>query len=94
VAERFELYAAGVELCNGFAELTDPLEQRARFERDLRERRALGRPLYPLDEPFLQALEAGLPPCSGNALGFDRVLMLACSAEHIADVQPFPAALV
>ena len=94
VAERFELYAAGVELCNGFAELTDAREQRARFERDLRERQALGRPLYPIDEPFLSALESGLPPCSGNALGFDRVLMLACGAERIADVQPFPAALV
>jgi lysyl-tRNA synthetase class 2 len=94
VAERFELYAAGVELCNGFAELTDPREQRARFERDLRERRALGRPLYPVDESFLKALEAGLPPCSGNALGFDRVLMLASCAERIADVQAFPAVLV
>lgn len=94
VAERFELYAAGVELCNGFAELTDPAEQRARFARDLHERRASGRPLYPIDEKFLSALEAGLPPCAGNALGFDRLLMLACGAQRIADVQPFPAELV
>ena len=91
VAERFELYAAGVELCNGFAELTDPDEQRARFERDLEERKAHGRALYPIDEKFLAALSAGLPPCTGNALGFDRLLMLACGAARIADVQAFPA---
>jgi lysyl-tRNA synthetase class 2 len=90
VAERFELYAGGVELCNGFGELTDPAEQRRRFERDRAERGARGQPLYPIDEKLLAALEAGLPPCAGNALGFDRLIMLATGAAGVADVQAFP----
>jgi lysyl-tRNA synthetase class 2 len=91
VAERFELYVAGVELCNGFGELTDPVEQRARLVRDQAERRARGLPVYPVDERFLEALERGLPPCGGNALGMDRLVALACGSTEIADVMAFTA---
>jgi lysyl-tRNA synthetase class 2 len=85
VAERFELYACGVELANAYSELTDPAEQRARFDAD----RALHVQLYgsapPLDEDFLKAMET-LPPCAGAALGFDRLVMLASGATDITDV--------
>ncbi|HEY4156602.1 MAG TPA: EF-P lysine aminoacylase EpmA [Polyangiaceae bacterium] len=91
VAERFELYAGGVELCNGFAELTDPIEQRRRFEHERALREQRGRPSYPLDERFLAALQAGMPRAVGNALGFDRLLMLALGCSSIADVIAFPA---
>ncbi len=86
VAARFELYIAGVELCNGFCELSDPVEQRMRFEQDNRERMALGLPEMRLDEPFLAALEKGLPECAGVALGVDRLLMLVCGKDSIAQV--------
>ncbi len=89
-ADRFELYVAGVELCNGFGELTDSVEQRRRFEGDRAARRARGLSVPALDERFLRALEEGVPPAGGNALGVDRLLMLACGAESIADVLPFP----
>jgi len=89
VAERFELYVAGVELCNGFGELTDPVEQRARLVRDREERAARGLPVYPIDERFLGALERGLPPCAGNALGLDRLVALACGTTEIRDVIAF-----
>jgi lysyl-tRNA synthetase class 2 len=89
-AERFEAYAAGVELCNGFGELTCPVEQRARFERDRRDRHARGLPAYPLDEPFLAALAEGMPRASGNALGVDRLLALASGTTDIHGVQAFP----
>jgi lysyl-tRNA synthetase class 2 len=92
VAERFELYVAGVELCNGFGELTDPIEQRRRFQQELAERKRQRRPRYPLDEAFLGALSEGMPPSGGNALGVDRLVALACAAESVADVQAFPAA--
>jgi lysyl-tRNA synthetase class 2 len=94
VAERFELYVGGVELCNGFGELSDPREQRARFERDRRERRRRGRSVYPLDERFLSALSEGMPPSAGNALGLDRLLMLALGVSNIADVQAFPSSWI
>jgi lysyl-tRNA synthetase class 2 len=90
VAERFELYAGGLELCNGFGELTDPVEQRLRFERDRRTRAERGLPAYPIDERFLGALERGLPSCAGNALGLDRLIALACGTRTIADVMAFP----
>jgi elongation factor P--(R)-beta-lysine ligase len=89
VAERFELYVAGVELCNGFGELTDPIEQRARFEADQEERARRGKPIYPIDERFLAALENGLPECSGNAIGFDRLVAIACGLGSIDDVMAF-----
>ena len=89
-AERFELYVGGVELCNGFGELTDPGEQRARFLGDQRARATAGRPVYPIDARFLEALESGLPRCAGNALGLDRLVALSAGAATIADVQAFP----
>lgn len=91
VAERFEAYVAGIELCNGFGELTDPREQRARLEADQATRRERGLPVYPIDERFLRALEEGIPPSGGNALGLDRLVMLALGAAHIEDVIALPA---
>lgn len=85
-AARFELYINGLELCNGFWELSNAAEQRARFLADNRERAQLGLPEMPLDEDFLAALEHGLPDCAGVALGVDRLLMLACNAAHIDEV--------
>jgi len=89
-AQRFELYCDGVELANGFHELTSAREQRSRFEQDIDERRRIGLPEAVLDERLLAALEAGLPDCCGVALGFDRTLMLAAGAERIDAVLPFP----
>ena len=86
VAERWELYVNGIELANAFTELVDPVEQRRRFELAREERRALGEADYPLDEEFLDAL-ARMPPSGGVALGVDRLVMLACGASSIADVQ-------
>jgi len=85
VAERFELYCCGVELANGFGELTDPLEQRRRFEAAMAERAARYGERYPVDEDFLAAL-AHMPPASGVALGFDRLVMLATGASRIEQV--------
>ncbi len=93
LAERFEVFLDGVELANGYHELTDPIEQRARFEADLAWRRRAGLPLPPVDEAFLAALETGLPDCSGVALGVDRVLMLAQGRAAISDVLAFPLRL-
>jgi lysyl-tRNA synthetase class 2 len=90
LAERFELYVAGVELCNGFGELVDPVEQRARLEQDQAARRAQGLPVYPIDERFLEAL-ARVPPSGGNALGLDRLVALTCGTTSIADVVAFVA---
>jgi lysyl-tRNA synthetase class 2 len=89
VAERFELYACGVELANAFGELTDPVEQRKRFEEDMRLKAEIYGEAYPLDEDFLDSL-AYMPEASGAALGFDRLVMLACGAETIEDVQWTP----
>ena len=89
VAQRFEIYLAGVELANGFHELADPAEQRRRFERDLLERARRGLPALPVDERLLAALGSGLPDCSGVALGFDRVVMLACGMQRIDEVIAF-----
>jgi len=93
LAERFEVYVQGVELANGFHELSDPVEQRQRFMEDLAKRRALGKPVYPLDERFLAALRAGLPDCAGVAVGLDRLLMLLAKANHIREVLAFPVSL-
>lgn len=90
-AERFELYIGGLELANGFAELTDPAEQRARFVEEQAARAAAGKPVSPIDERFLAALELGLPPAAGIALGLDRLAMLLTDAKTIDDVVAFPA---
>lgn len=90
VAERFEVYYKGIELANGFRELTDAAEQRQRFERDNRKRASMGLPEQPIDENLLVALEHGFPECAGVALGIDRLIMLALGAERISDVIAFP----
>jgi lysyl-tRNA synthetase class 2 len=89
VALRFELYLHGVELANGFEELADADEQAARFRADQEARAARGLLVSPIDEYLLAALRAGLPACAGVALGFDRVLMIACGAQRIEEVLPF-----
>jgi lysyl-tRNA synthetase class 2 len=91
-AERFEAYLDGVELCNGFSELVDAAEQRKRFEHDQEMREKLGRSVYPIDERFMAALSDGIPPSGGNALGFDRLLMLIAGAKHIDEVVGLPFA--
>lgn len=90
VASRFEAFWGPLELANGFHELGDAREQRRRFAADLEERARRGRPQRPTDERFLAALAAGLPPCSGVALGFDRVAMVAAGASSIDEVIAFP----
>ena len=91
VAERFEVYACGVELANGFGELTDPVEQRRRFEAEMEEKARVYGERYPLDEDFLAALEI-MPAAAGIAMGFDRVVMLATGAPRIEDVMWVPVA--
>lgn len=91
VAERFELYACGVELANCFGELTDPAEQRRRFEIEMVEKQRLYGERYPIDEDFLAAL-AIMPPASGGALGLDRLVMLATGASRIEQVLWTPVA--
>ncbi|MBW2673724.1 MAG: EF-P lysine aminoacylase GenX [Deltaproteobacteria bacterium] len=88
VAERFELYMGGLELANAFSELTDAAEQRARFEEELKSRRASGRAAYPMPERFLAALPA-MPESSGIALGVDRLAMIFADRESIDDVVAF-----
>ncbi|MCC7419504.1 MAG: EF-P lysine aminoacylase GenX [Planctomycetaceae bacterium] len=90
VAERFELYIGGIELCNGYHELTDPDELRKRIEvqSDIRSREGLS--ALPAGSRLLEAMDAGLPECSGVALGFDRLVMLAAGKESLAEVMAFP----
>jgi elongation factor P--(R)-beta-lysine ligase len=90
VAERFELYVAGVELANGYHELLDPAELRARNTRTNAQRQAEGKSALPEQSRLLQAMDAGLPAAVGVALGFDRLVMLAAGAKHIAEVVAFP----
>lgn len=89
VAERFELYAGGLELANAFGELTDPDEQARRLREDQRQRQDLGREVYPQDDRFLEALREGMPPSAGIALGIDRLVMLLAGADHIDQVVAF-----
>jgi elongation factor P--(R)-beta-lysine ligase len=91
VAERFELYAGGLELANGFSELCDSREQRERLREEQELRRRLGREVFPLDEKFLSALDR-IGEAGGVAVGFDRLLMLLTGVESIAEVLLFPAA--
>jgi len=88
VAERFELYMAGIELCNGFTELTDPMEQRRRFEAELRIREAYGKPASPMPEKFLKELDR-MPEATGCALGVDRLVMFFTGANCIDEVVSF-----
>jgi lysyl-tRNA synthetase class 2 len=88
LAQRFELYIAGIELCNAFTELTDPDEQRKRFEIELKKRHTLEKRVYPMPEKFLESLEF-MPNASGNALGIDRLVMLFADTTKIDDVVAF-----
>jgi lysyl-tRNA synthetase class 2 len=90
VAARFELVVDGLEIANGYWELADPVEQRARFERDRAARRAAGQPVHEIDERLLAAIDNGLPDCAGVALGFDRLLMLKLGVRSLREVMPFP----
>lgn len=90
VAERFELYVCGVELANGFGELTDPDIQRARLKADMDQKERLYGVRWPVDSDFLAALDHGLPDCAGVALGFDRLVMLTTGATRIEDVLWLP----
>lgn len=89
VAERFEVYFKGIELANGFRELTDAREQELRFKQDNRKRVARDLPVQPIDTNLIEALNAGLPDCSGVALGVDRLVMLALGAENLSEVIAF-----
>ncbi|MBI9084130.1 MAG: EF-P lysine aminoacylase GenX [Desulfobacterales bacterium] len=88
IAERFELYICGLELCNAFSELTDPVEQRRRFEAENRLRQNRGHAPYPMPEPFLEALSR-MPAAAGNALGIDRLVMLLADTDRIDHVVAF-----
>lgn len=90
VAERFECYYKGIELANGFHELTDANQQQSRFQRDNEMRLQLGKPQQEIDQHFISALDSGLPSCAGVALGIDRLVMLALSADSIDQVLTFP----
>jgi elongation factor P--(R)-beta-lysine ligase len=90
VAARFELYVDGIELANGFHELANPAEQRARFAGDLEVRRSRGQMEPPIDEPLLAALASGMPDCAGVALGFDRLVALALGVERLSEAMAFP----
>jgi lysyl-tRNA synthetase class 2 len=89
-AQRFELYLGGIELCNGYDELTDPAELRRRIDEQSSLRRRDGLRALPPTNRLLAAMEAGLPACSGVALGFDRLVMAALGLESIDEVVPFP----
>lgn len=89
VAERFEIYHKGVELCNGYHELVDGAEQRRRLHESNRQRACLGKELLPLDELFLAALDLGMPDSCGVAVGFDRLMMLRHSCSAIDQILPF-----
>ena len=90
VAERFELYAGGIELSNGYGELTDAVEQERRFRAERARRKSERRRVYPIDRRFLTALREGMPPASGNALGVDRLVLLVTGAKTIQEVTAFP----
>ncbi len=92
VSERFEIVVRGLELANGYHELADPAEQAMRFESDRSLRRKLGRPDVEPDTRYLAALEAGLPDCSGVAIGFDRIVLLASGARRLSETVSFPFA--
>ncbi len=90
VVERFECYVCGLELCNAFSELTDPVEQMERFNYDMDMKQQLYGERYPIDSDFMDALRYGMPACAGNAIGVDRLIMLITGANNIRDVQWAP----
>ena len=89
-AERFEAYVGGLELCNGFTELNDPVEQESRLNLEKEERKGLGKDVYNVDQTFINALKFGMPPSGGNALGVDRVIMLLLGEKDIRNTLFFP----
>ncbi|MBU0576293.1 EF-P lysine aminoacylase GenX [Patescibacteria group bacterium] len=89
-AERFELYIGGIELANAFSELVDPTEQRQRATADIQQRQELSKDIFPIDEDYIQALESGLPPTGGIALGVDRLIMLLADVKSIQETLFFP----
>ena len=89
VAARFELFANGCELANGYHELADGKEQESRFKRDQQDREMLGKPDYPYDQNLVEALNHGFPDCAGVAMGIDRLHMLMSGSKAIKDVVPF-----
>ncbi|MBD3327771.1 EF-P lysine aminoacylase GenX [Candidatus Peregrinibacteria bacterium] len=89
-AERFELYIGGMELCNAFSELNDPVEQKRRLQTEREERKKMGKSDYEVDRSFIDALEFGMPPAGGNALGVDRLIMLLTDTADIKDILFFP----
>lgn len=92
IAERFEVYVQGVELANGYHELTEPKQQLIRFQRDQKTREQLKKPFMAIDDRLIAALDEGLPACAGIALGVDRLVMLAVNASSIQEVIAFPLA--
>ncbi len=89
VAERFEVYFQGIELANGYHELTQSSEQKKRFNQDLEKREKLTYPIVPIDHYLLSAMENGLPDCAGVALGVDRLVMIAAQKQNISDIMAF-----
>ena len=89
-AERFEVYIAGVELCNAYTELNDPAEQESRLKAEREKRISMGKDNYPVDQSFIGALKFGMPPSGGNALGVDRLAMILTNTEDINDIMLFP----
>ncbi len=87
---RFEGYVGGREVCNAFSELNDPIDQRERFEQQIRSREAGYEEAHPMDEEFVYALETGMPPTGGCGIGMDRMAMILTGADHLREILLFP----